>query len=308
MSPHDGDPSLTQSLALYTDARFFTPSGTFYDSGFAVADESDSSWTRTDTAWVRSNQESLRTIVVGDFITTTLESQARAVRLGGIQVRSNFDLRPDLVTFPIPHLGGSAVVPSAVNLYINSVRQFAGGGLRRTLPHRYAARAHGRRHRPIVVRDALGREVTTNVPLYVDTRLWAEGPDRLCFRGRVVPSRLRSRVLGVFVLTRRQRLLGSRHDRCVDPRRARRGRLGPRQRWRRQSFPARTLRRAQRLGERQRRRYDGHAVRAELSSIFPPPGASTCRSSRQSTTIGISGAPRARRCIAACIAPCSACR
>jgi len=90
-----------------------------------AAGSSERHWTRMDTSWVNSDPQSVRTIRVGDFITTALTG-TRAVRLGGIQLRSNFDLRPDMVTFPLPALRGTAVVPSAVDLYINNVRQFSG--------------------------------------------------------------------------------------------------------------------------------------------------------------------------------------
>ncbi|MGY3695904.1 hypothetical protein ACVIGA_005984 [Bradyrhizobium sp. USDA 3240] len=37
------------------------------------------------------------------------------MRLGGVQMQTNFALRPDLVTLPIPALSGSAAVPSTLD-------------------------------------------------------------------------------------------------------------------------------------------------------------------------------------------------
>jgi outer membrane usher protein len=116
----------------------------------------------------------VRTIVAGDFISAALTG-ARAIRFGGVQLRSNFGLRPDLVTFPLPYLGGSAVVPSSVDLYINNIRQFSGqaaGGpfVIDTLPA-----ITGAGQASIVVQDPLGRRVTTTVPIYVDAQLLRQG-------------------------------------------------------------------------------------------------------------------------------------
>ncbi|OXH88115.1 hypothetical protein CA830_21265, partial [Burkholderia multivorans] len=82
-------------------------------------------YTRFDTSWSRSDPARPSTTQIGDAISGSL-AWTRSVRLGGLQWRSNFALRPDLVTFPIPSLSGSAAVPSAVDLYINNVRQYTG--------------------------------------------------------------------------------------------------------------------------------------------------------------------------------------
>jgi len=44
------------------------------------------------------------------------------VRLGGAQIATDFSLRPDLVTFPVPIVAGSVAVPSNVDVLVNNVR------------------------------------------------------------------------------------------------------------------------------------------------------------------------------------------
>ena len=109
----------------YFDARLFTGYGTL-DSGFAVR---SSSWdgdyaTRLDTAWRYSDPHSLTTYIAGDVISSGL-AWTRPIRMGGMQIRRNFSLRPDLVTIPIPELTGSAAVPSALEVYMNGIRTYA---------------------------------------------------------------------------------------------------------------------------------------------------------------------------------------
>jgi outer membrane usher protein len=173
-----GHDTFTQALGIYTDAHLFTPWGTLYDTGFLTASNSlvgsQRTFTRMDTAWVMSDPSVPRSILLGDFITTAYVA-SRSVRLGGIQVRSDYSLRPDVITFPLPTLGGTAVVPSAVDLYINNVHQFngeaSGGPFQIVTPPAITGAGDAR----IVVEDPLGRKVTTAMRLYVDPVLLREG-------------------------------------------------------------------------------------------------------------------------------------
>lgn len=87
----------------------------------------------------------------------------------------NFDLRPDLVTYPLPLLSASAAVPTAVDLYVNNVRQFSGQARGGPFVLNAAPAVTGAGQAVIVVKDALGRDVVTSVPLYIDTGLLAAG-------------------------------------------------------------------------------------------------------------------------------------
>lgn len=58
---------------------------------------------RLDTGYTYADLRTLRRYSVGDFITGGL-SWTRPVRMGGLQVRSDFSMRPDLITFPLPPL------------------------------------------------------------------------------------------------------------------------------------------------------------------------------------------------------------
>ncbi|EEF25764.1 conserved hypothetical protein, partial [Ricinus communis] len=95
--------------------------------------------------------------------------------MGGLQWRRSFDLRPDLLTFPSASLGGSAVVPTAVSLYVNGVRQVDTAVPSGPFVINQVAGINGAGQATLVTRDAAGRAVSTTVPLYVDTRMLAEG-------------------------------------------------------------------------------------------------------------------------------------
>ncbi len=95
--------------------------------------------------------------------------------MGGGQWRRNFSTRPDLVTMPLPRFSADATLPSAVELYVDNVRQFGstvqdGPFVLDAIPS-----ISGAGTAQLVVRDALGRETTTTIPLYFDNERLATG-------------------------------------------------------------------------------------------------------------------------------------
>ncbi|MDE1182787.1 fimbria/pilus outer membrane usher protein [Paraburkholderia sp.] len=164
----------TAQLALWSEERYFDPSGVFSNTGIAYLYRDLHRYIRYDTSWSRSDPATLTTQQYGDTISSSLD-WTRSVRIGGFQWRSNFTLRPDLVTFPVPALTGSAVVPSSVDLYINNVRQYSGNVPSGPFVVTNVPGITGGGQATVITRDALGRTIATSVPLYVDTRMLAQG-------------------------------------------------------------------------------------------------------------------------------------
>lgn len=159
----------------WLEGRAFSRYGVLSSSWIASTSSSDLyDSTRLDTTWSYSNPQSLITYTAGDFISGGL-SWTRPVRLGGFQVQRNFDLRPDLVTIPLPDLSGSAAVPSTVDVYVNNARNLsqdvpAGPFEINNLPV-----ITGAGTARVVVRDALGRETVTETPFFASANLLAPG-------------------------------------------------------------------------------------------------------------------------------------
>ncbi|ALM84161.1 fimbria/pilus outer membrane usher protein [Bordetella sp. N] len=162
------------SLALWTEERYFSPSGVISNTGIGYLYGPQRKYVRYDSSWSRSDPTTLRTTQVGDMITSSLD-WSRSIRLGGLQWRRNFALRPDLVTFPLPTLGGSAVVPSAVDVYINNVRQYSGNVPSGPFVVNSVPGITGAGTASVVTRDALGRPVQTTLPIYIDSRMLSAG-------------------------------------------------------------------------------------------------------------------------------------
>jgi len=157
-----------------SNLRIFGPFGLLTNNGHATVESDRVEYIRDDSYLTWSTLDPLRTYTMGDLISSSL-SWTRSVRLGGAQVSRNFDLNPDLITFPVPALGGTAVVPTTVDLYVNGLRQYSG----RTSPGPFvlsqAPSLTGAGMVSIAYTDALGREMVTTRQLYIDDRLLERG-------------------------------------------------------------------------------------------------------------------------------------
>jgi outer membrane usher protein len=170
----DPDHGANTTLSLANEERVFSPWGIFDNTGIARAGGGLGPYKRLDSAWHLDDPLRLTTLQAGDAISSSL-SWTRPVRLGGFQFRRNFALRPDLITFPMPTLAGSAAVPTTVDLYVNNVRQFSGEAPSGPFIIDNPVALTGGGQARLVVRDELGREVSTTLPLYVDNRMVATG-------------------------------------------------------------------------------------------------------------------------------------
>ncbi|APD11291.1 hypothetical protein UC34_13510 [Pandoraea vervacti] len=160
--------------SLWSEVRGFWSGGTVQQTGLAEYSRWRHGYRRYDTWWQHDDPARLSTWIAGDLITGSL-SWSRSLRIAGLQWRRNFALRPDLVTFPMPALHGSAVVPSSVDLYLDGVRRMSAHVPPGPFVIQETPGLTGDLQASVVTRDALGRERITTVPLYIDPRLLAPG-------------------------------------------------------------------------------------------------------------------------------------
>ncbi|WP_158554789.1 fimbria/pilus outer membrane usher protein [Methylovirgula sp. 4M-Z18] len=155
-----------QGVNATLDARAFSPYGTL--SQTAIVGSSVTSRTsnlRLDSTYEYASQDLMMTGRAGDFISGGL-NWTRPIRLGGLQLQRDFSLRSDLVTQPLPSIGGSAAVPSTVDVFVNNVKTYS---------QQVSAGPYNISNLPIiasngmasvVVTDASGYQTTTSVPMF----------------------------------------------------------------------------------------------------------------------------------------------
>lgn len=124
--------------------------------------------------YTRDDPSRLRTLQVGDIITNP-GTQGRSLRIGGIQLATNFATQPTFVTYPLPSFYGETTVPSALDIYVN-------GRLRRSeevQPGQYVLEdipvVNGAGQMQVVTRDALGRQQVYSQDFYVSSDLLRKG-------------------------------------------------------------------------------------------------------------------------------------
>jgi len=172
------------SLSAYTELRAFNSLGvissTALTTGNRLSDSGNNSsdWdgrtVRLDTSWSKSFPDKLLTVRAGDILTGAL-SWTRSTRLGGLQFGTNFDLQPYLTTAPLPSFFGSATLPSAVELYVNGLKQYSGDVPAGPFELNTAPSFSGAGTAQLVLTDALGQSSTVNFSLYDAHRLLQPG-------------------------------------------------------------------------------------------------------------------------------------
>ncbi len=133
----------------------------------------DRSFSRGDSVLRVEDPRKVRTYALGDIVTGTLGT-SNSVRLGGVQIQSNFQQRPDIFRGPLPQFAGTAAVPSTVDLFVDSLKIFntkvpRGPFLLQSLP------LISGRTLSVVTQDQDGREIRITRPLFSAPGLLRKG-------------------------------------------------------------------------------------------------------------------------------------
>lgn len=165
------------SSNLLASLRLFGGAGVFENSVEQASGHFDRR-VRLDSTYSHSDPQSMRTFNAGDFINGGL-GWTRPVRLAGVQLATNFGLRPDLVTFPRPSLSGEVAVPSSVDIYVNGIRQLSS----RVQPGPFEVNqlpvVSGGGDISMMIKDASGRQTSETLPFYSSSQLLRPDLDAL---------------------------------------------------------------------------------------------------------------------------------
>lgn len=157
------------------DMRVFSPFGVVNSSflgytrsaGFA---SNQPQWIRLDSAYTFINAKTLTRYRVGDFINGGL-SWTRPVRMGGIQISSDFSIQPNLITFPLPAFSGSVAVPSTLNLLVNGQRVVSQNVPAGPFQITQIPVVTGAGSLVSTITNALGQQQNISTPFYASSRL-----------------------------------------------------------------------------------------------------------------------------------------
>lgn len=167
-----------QTFSAYLDARVFSghevAAGQALMTAFRSGTTTTYRATRLDFNYTVSLPDRLLRLRLGDFITSGADSQ-RAIRLGGIQFGSDFALRLDLITMPLPDFRGNAVVPTIADILVNDASAISlpiGAG---PFEIRNVPVQTGSGKVSLNLQNSLGQSVRTTVAYYASNALLAPG-------------------------------------------------------------------------------------------------------------------------------------
>ncbi|QDW36461.1 fimbrial biogenesis outer membrane usher protein [Bradyrhizobium sp. KBS0727] len=167
--------SVFSGSSLTLDGRVFSPYGTLQQSAIVRSGlQQSTEVVRLDTVFRYSDQQRMVTYAAGDVINGGL-AWSRPVRIGGLQAQSNFSLRPDLITMPLPSLGGSAAVPSTVDVYVNNMKTFTQEVAAGPFSVKNVPLISGSGNAELVIRDSAGHETRSVSPFYASASLLSPG-------------------------------------------------------------------------------------------------------------------------------------
>ena len=175
------------SLNAATELRAFSPYGVLENSMLSTLARGSGASSRTahvprsyernvrlDTNWTTSWPDKAISLSIGDTTTGNL-LWTRATRIAGVRLGRNFRLQPYTVTAPLPAFMGSAVLPSAVDLYIDGVKRYNGHVPAGPFQLNGLPQITGMGNAQVVLTDVLGRRTQVDIPFYTSSRLLAPG-------------------------------------------------------------------------------------------------------------------------------------
>ncbi|MEI9989084.1 MAG: fimbria/pilus outer membrane usher protein [Rhizomicrobium sp.] len=140
---------------------------------------------RLDSTAEYSDVDTLRRYMIGDFVTDDL-SWMRSVRFAGAQMRSDFSMKPDLVTFPLPTLAGAAAVPSTLDVFANGAHVLSSQVQPGPFEVPNLPMVTGAGDISMTLTNALGNQITSTASIYVAPTLLAPGLETFALQGGFV--------------------------------------------------------------------------------------------------------------------------
>lgn len=163
-----------------TDVSGFFEAGLYSPHGYGTSrflmpgNRGEAGLVRLETNWSIDDPERMRSLRIGDGITRGGIGGA-PLRFSGVQFARNFAVQPGFITLPMPTIGGSAALPSTVDVYVNNAlrgsQDVPAGPFQITDVPVMTGTGDVR----LVVRDALGRETVTTQSYYASTKILREG-------------------------------------------------------------------------------------------------------------------------------------
>jgi outer membrane usher protein len=174
-SPRNQDPLFARSFSVNLDARLFSPLFTAASRGVIYGGAQDGTrLLRLESYADFDDTGHSRRVRIGDSFTAG-PVWLRTLRFGGLQWGSDFGVRPDLVTMPVPSLAQEVSVPSTVDLFVNGVQRYSNSVTPGPLRLSDLPIVTGTNIIRTVITDPTGRRTELTLPFYASNDLLVQG-------------------------------------------------------------------------------------------------------------------------------------
>lgn len=154
--------------------NIFSPYGVGNSTFSYTTAPSERPYVRLLTTWIIDDPDNMKTISFGDNISRSTNWNG-SVNFGGVQWGTNFKTQPTFITFPLPGFRGEAIIPTAMDLFINNVMVKS----QKVMPGVYditnIPMVDGFGNVKIITKDILGRDQIVNANYYISTTLLEKG-------------------------------------------------------------------------------------------------------------------------------------
>lgn len=168
------------SNSISAELRLFDKHGVLSNNATKTQNAYIHKTVRLNSTYKISDLGTMRTWNTGDYINSGF-AWTRPVRMIGMQMTTNFGLRPDLVTYPRPGIRGEVAVPSSLDIYVNGIHQMSTQAEPGPFEVNQLPVTDGGGEVSMVIKDASGRKNIQNLRFYTSNTLLQKDLESLSF-------------------------------------------------------------------------------------------------------------------------------
>ena len=166
--------STHNELRTKLNFNYFFSNKNFYTDFVHYSDQNENKLIRLDSMLRIDDVPNIREIDIGDiYLQNSIWNYY--LRVGGFRIGTNYDLRPDIITYPLPDFSGKIAVPSSIDIFVENAKVFSQNLKPGPFEIRDIPVITPEGNIRVVIRDVLGREKIVEIPYATDRNLLKKG-------------------------------------------------------------------------------------------------------------------------------------
>ncbi|WP_097000267.1 fimbria/pilus outer membrane usher protein [Persephonella hydrogeniphila] len=166
--------SENQQIRTYIDFNYFFSNKVLFTDFLHYYSDEENRLIRSNTTLRIDDIENIRKIEIGDIYSQN-SIWNYYLRVGGIRVGTDYNLRPDIITYPLPDFAGKVAAPSSVDIFVNNAKVFSQDLKPGPFEIRDIPVVTPEGNVKVIIKDVLGREKVIEIPYFTSKNLLKEG-------------------------------------------------------------------------------------------------------------------------------------